>query len=105
MEAYESIQDRVTQKIRDKQIDYATEAIQAIFAEEPIVIVDLVRSEKLSSSDMDDVRTMFNYIYNDFDRVDIREFVKSFYFGGSYDDFFAEKRAEEQLENSYDNQF
>ena len=105
METYESLHDRVQQKIRDKQIDLVVKLVQAILAEDALVIVDAVRYEGAEPLDIESAGNIYDLILQWDKPVEVKEFVKSYLFDGQYSEGIKELQAQDKLEDSYDNQF
>jgi hypothetical protein len=104
-ETYESIQYRVQQKIRDRQVDAITFLVLAIIAEDALKVVELIIDNDLEMLDIETAQKLFHLSLEFGKPVDVKEFVRSYLYYGIYSEYFAELKRESELEDSYDNQF
>lgn len=102
---YASITQKVEAKTRDIKVSLYEALVLATLSDDALKVLELAQQLKeiYKLQDIEKLVELVNEHSIPADRL--HEFVKSYLFGGDYDDIFIELKRESELEDLYDKQF
>ncbi len=101
---YASIKDRVEVKTRDIKVSLYEALVAATLLDDALKVLELAQQLK-EVYELQDIEKLVELVNEHSIPADrLNEFVKSYIFGGDYDDIFIGLKRESELEDSYDNQ-
>ena len=102
---YATIQQRVEAKTRDIKVSLYEALIASVLLDDALKVIELAQQLK-EVYELQDIEKLVGLVNeHDIQPNRLHEFVKSYLFGGDYDDLFIGLKRESELEDSYDNQF